>query len=174
MSTRNGLWMMVAALAWIVAACNYTVGECYPRGENDADAVGVGPSSGPSGSGGYGDTPPPEGGTGANACNKTEEKEQPTPPDDGTELGTYVRCLGLDWITCEGLCLNIGAPCSALALNPKRPELGIGKLKQCQRSAPGTTCTYCFQDGGLSCTQIKFFGRSIDWWCNLPGGKGCE
>lgn len=48
-----------AALVLFVAACNYTVGECYPRGEADGSAeVGVGAGVGPSGAGGYGDMPP--------------------------------------------------------------------------------------------------------------------
>jgi hypothetical protein len=90
-------------------------------------------------------------------------------------MGAYIRCLGMDAMTCEGMCLDIGAPCSGLALNPDRPELGTGRLKQCQRSAPGpgSTCTYCFE-GPVSCTQIKAFGKPIWWLCNLPGGKGCE
>ena len=100
-------------------------------------------------------------------------RRRPPPPNDYTELGTYVRCLGLDWITCESLCLDIGAQCSALAMNPQEPDFGVGRLKQCQVSYPGSTCTYCFSNG-MNCTQIKGFGVSIRWWCTYTGGKGCE
>ena len=172
-----------AALVLIVGACNYTVGDCYPRGESDVAAADVSAGVGPSGAGGGSGDAPREGGTGANACNAAPEKEEPNPPDEGastpappndsTELGAYVRCLGLDWITCEGLCLDIGAPCSALAMNPQEPDFGVGRLRQCQVSYPGSTCTYCF-DNGMNCTQLKGFGASIRWWCTYTGGKGCE
>ncbi|MFS8071947.1 MAG: hypothetical protein ACMG6S_36725 [Byssovorax sp.] len=113
------------------------------------------------------------GGAAENPCVTPSDDTMPTPP---TEMGTYIRCLGMDPMTCEAMCLDIGAPCSALALNPQQPELGVGKLKQCQRSSPGpgSTCTYCFLGGSLSCTQIKAFGKPFWWLCNLPGGKGCE
>ncbi|MFS8068841.1 MAG: hypothetical protein ACMG6S_20975 [Byssovorax sp.] len=168
-----------AVLVLVVGACNYTVGECYPRGEADGSAdvsVGVGPG----GVGGSGSGATPEGGTGANACNAAPDSPSgegtstpAPPPNDYTELGTYVRCLGLDWITCESLCLDIGAQCSALAMNPQEPDFGVGRLKQCQVSYPGSTCTYCFNNG-MNCTQIKGFGVSIRWWCTYTGGKGCE
>ena len=126
-----------------------------------------------------GDFDSPKGGT-PNPCvtpatssNPDEGASTPAPPNDGTELGAYVRCLGLDWITCEGLCLDIGAPCAALALNPQEPDFGVGRLKQCQVSYPGSTCTYCFNNG-MNCTQIKGFGVSIRWLCTYTGGKGCE
>lgn len=66
-----------AVLVLVVGACNYTVGECYPRGEADGSAdvsVGVGPG----GVGGSGATP--GGGTGANACNAAPD----SPSDEGT------------------------------------------------------------------------------------------
>ena len=60
-----------------VAACNYTVGECYPRGQGDGSA-GVGGGDViliPSGAGGGLGAEPPEpgGATGAIACNAPEE-----------------------------------------------------------------------------------------------------
>jgi hypothetical protein len=147
------------------AGCNYTQGDCYPVGQSGDPGGPVIVSTGtgvPSGDAPLGQAQDALSGS---ACNA---------PDDSTEMGTYIRCRGLDWITCEALCLDIGAQCSALALNPDRPELGTGKLKQCQQSAPGTTCTYCFLGGSISCSQVKAFGRPILWLCNLPGGKGCE
>jgi hypothetical protein len=89
-------------------------------------------------------------------------------------MGTYIRCLGMDAMTCEAMCFDIGTTCSALALNPSRPELGVGKLKQCMRNTSLGTCTYCFLGGSISCSQIKALGKPIWWLCNLPGGKGCE
>jgi hypothetical protein len=131
--------------------------------------AGVGATSG-------GDSDSPNGGT-PNPCVTPSDDAKTTPtPTPPTEMGTYIRCLGMDPMTCEAMCFDIGAPCSALALNPQQPELGTGKLKQCERSAPGpgSTCTYCFLGGSISCTQIKAFGKPIWWLCNLPGGKGCE
>ena len=120
-------------------------------------------------SGGNSDSPPPNGET-PNPCVTPSDDTTPTPP---TEMGTYIRCLGLDPMTCEAMCFDIGAQCSALALNPDRPELGVGKLKQCLRTSPNTTCTYCCE-GPISGTQLKFFGVPVRWMCNFPGGKGCE
>ncbi len=131
--------------------------------------AGVGATSG-------GNSDSPSGGT-PNPCVTPSDDAPTTPtPTPPSEMGTYIRCLGMDAMTCEAMCIDIGAPCSALALNPQQPELGVGKLKQCERSAPGpgSTCTYCFLGGSISCTQIKAFGKPIWWLCNLPGGKGCE
>ncbi len=172
MSTRNGLWMMVAALAWIVAACNYTVGECYPRGENDADAVGVGPSSGPSGSGGYGDTPPPEGGTGANACNKTEEREQLDPPDEGgTPVDTWIDCkkLGLGVVDCMIKCGQAGVACRPAREHPYKPEVGLGNLFSCKNGVPTHQCSYIYPNDD-TCIFFSAFGHPFPF-CVYTGGK---
>ena len=71
MNARNVLGIVVAIMV-IVAACNYTEGDCYPVGQSDGPAsaeVGVGVGVG-SGAGGYGfGDAPKSGGTGANACN---------------------------------------------------------------------------------------------------------
>ncbi|MEO7327430.1 MAG: hypothetical protein ABI193_02550 [Minicystis sp.] len=145
MSARNQLWIVVALLS-VVTACNYTVGECYPRGDADAAAVGVGPSgAGPSGGGGYGDTPPPGGGTGANACNKAEENEEEAPPD---EAGLKVLCLKNDWgQPCSTRCFAKSVPCVALAVHPKKVDGGIGKLFSCNDLLVGFMCGYHYDNG---------------------------
>jgi len=135
--------------------------------------AGVGATSGGNGdtpSGGNSDTP--NGGT-PNPCITPSDDTSltPTPP---SEMGAYVRCLGMDPWTCEAMCVGIGTTCSSLALNPQRPELGVGALKECMRNTTMGTCTYCFLGGSISCSQIKAFGKPIWWLCNLPGGKGCE
>ena len=155
--------------------------ECWPNtsgGFGGSGTIPIGAGVGATSGGEHLDPPRgplDNGGAPENPCvtSSDDANMTPTPP---TEMGTYIRCLGMDPMTCEAMCFDIGAPCSALALNPQQPELGVGKLKQCQLSppGPGSTCTYCFLGASISCTQIKAFGRPIWWMCNLPGGKGCE
>jgi hypothetical protein len=178
--SRSIAALLLLVLVIVIGCSTVSPDECWPNtsgGLGGSGTIPIGAGVGATSSGG--DADGPSGGT-PNPCvtpatpsSPDEGASTPAAPNDGTELGTYVRCLGLDWITCESLCLDIGAQCSALALNPDRPELGVGKLKQCLRTTPNTTCTYCFE-GPISCTQIKVFGVPIRWMCNFPGGKGCE
>ncbi len=50
-------WILLTA-ASTVAACNYTVGECYPRDQGGGSAGAEGGVLVPGGVGGYGDAPP--------------------------------------------------------------------------------------------------------------------
>ena len=169
----------VLLLAMLVSACSWVdPSECWPNtsgGFGGGGTIPIGAGVGATSSGDF-DTPP-NGGT-PNPCVTTsndtpsdDANMTPTPP---TELSTYIRCLGMDAMTCEAMCFDIGTTCSSLALNPQQPELGVGKLKECMRATTMGTCTYCFLGGSISCSQIKAFGRPIWWMCNLPGGKGCE
>jgi hypothetical protein len=66
MNTIKGVPLLIAGIAiTVAAACNYTVGECWPvgqgggsSGESVTAGGGVIIPSGPAGVGGYGDTPP--------------------------------------------------------------------------------------------------------------------
>ncbi|MFO0762480.1 MAG: hypothetical protein U0359_38935 [Byssovorax sp.] len=179
MNAKNGLWVAMAIMA-IIGACNYTEGDCYPVGQSDGPAaadVGVGVGSG---AGGYGSGDAPKsGGTGANACNMGDLSDDPTssgsgaPPDEGTEAGTYIRCLGQGPKECSARCFAAGAYCVEYMTHPEDPSLGSGTLKQCMDNWLSFTCTYCYPNGDV-CTYIcaKFgcgFGR-----CTNTGGKGCE
>jgi len=164
----------IAALVLVVLAIGCSTvspDECWPNTSGGFGGSGTIPIGAGVGATSGGDSDGPSGGT-PNPC-VTPSNDANMTPSPPTEMGTYIRCVGMDPWTCEAMCVGIGATCSSLALNPDRPELGVGKLKQCQRSPPGTTCTYCFE-GPLSCTQVKAFGVSVRWLCNFPGGKGCE
>jgi hypothetical protein len=175
---RSLLWIGVITLGGFTA-CNYTVGECYPRGEADG-AADVGVGVGPSGAGGYGDMPPGGGGTGANACNAAPDSPSgegaptPAPPNDGTELGTYVRCRGLGPMDCEALCFDIGAKCAGLKTHPYGSQGGTGRLKQCQSNAMNHTCTYCYENGDYCTFLYTVFTPTGTPLCGYNGGKGCE
>jgi hypothetical protein len=165
--------VLLLVLVLVIGCSTVSPDECWVNtsgGLGGSGPIPIGAGVGATSSGGDFDTP---NGETPNPCvtPSDDAKTTPTPP---TEMGTYIRCLGLDAMTCEAMCFDIGATCSGLAQNPNRPELGVGKLKLCERSDPGSTCTYCFLGASISCTQIKAFGRPIWWLCNLPGGKGCE
>ena len=89
----------------------------------------------------------------------------------GTELGTYIRCLGLPPAACEDQCFAIQAYCVYGAYHPKKANGGIGNLKQCMRNTLGYTCTYCYPSNGDVCTFVYPGGWSL---CSYTGGKGCE
>ena len=174
---RSLLWVALIAIPSI-AACNYTVGDCYPRGQGEGNAgVGGGGVILPSGAGGLGDAPPePGGASGSLACNASEE----SPPDDGgsqegdgTELDTYIRCRGMDAMTCEAMCFDIGATCAGLKTHPYGSKGGIGRLKLCKNGFPTTTCTYCYDNGDV-CAFVKTLGVPFVVGCGYTGGKGCE
>jgi hypothetical protein len=167
-SNRVLLWIAVLAISY-VTACNYTVGECYPRGQSGgttgagagsgSTAVGVGASA----SGDYAADPPKQ----------PQDATNPPPdcnsPPDATELGTYIRCRGLDAMTCVEMCYDIGVTCAPLRTHPYGSKGGIGRLKQCMSNTTGGTCTYCYENGDV-CTFIS--GRIP--LCGYTGGKGCE
>ena len=166
----------IAALVLIVLAIGCSTvspDECWPNtsgGFGGSGTIPIGAGVGATSSGG--DFDGPSGGT-PNPC-VTPSNDANMTPTSPTEMGTYIRCVGMDPWTCEAMCVGIGTTCSSLALNPGRPELGVGQLKQCMRNTTLGTCTYCFLGGSISCSQIKAFGQPIWWLCNLPGGKGCE
>ena len=169
---------LLLALVLLVMGCStVSPDECFPNTSGGFGGSGTIPiGAGVGATGDYADPPRgplDNGGAPDNPCVTSNDDTAPTPPE---EMDTYIRCLGMDAMTCEAMCFNIGATCSALALNPQRPELGVGKLKQCQARppGPGSTCTYCFLGGSISCSQIKAFGRPIWWLCSFTGGKGCE
>lgn len=57
---KSQRWIAVVAIVPSFAACNRTVGECWPVGQGDENGgVGSGGVIVPGGTGDYGDTPPP-------------------------------------------------------------------------------------------------------------------
>ncbi len=72
---KSRLYFAVIALLG-VAACNYTVGECWPVGQGEGNAtVGSGPII-PGGTSGDWDTPP---NSSAQPCNAPESEKEETP-----------------------------------------------------------------------------------------------
>lgn len=96
---KSLLWLAAISLPTI-SACNYTVGDCYPRGEGAGYSTeGVGSGGGviiPTGVGGFGEAPPkqPQSGTSQPLVCNSDETENPCrgsgdTAGDGT---TYVLC----------------------------------------------------------------------------------
>jgi hypothetical protein len=94
--------------------------------------------------------------------------------DDGADLGTYIRCRGLDPMTCEAMCFDIGATCAALKTHPYGSAGGIGKLKQCMSNTTSHTCTFCFPNGDVCTWLYTFLTPTGTPFCSYTGGKGCD
>ncbi|WP_437808607.1 hypothetical protein [Sorangium sp. So ce1078] len=81
MNAKRSLLLIVTIAIWSLAACNWTVGDCYPREEWEKGEGAGAPVHGPvpvfssSASGDFG-AEPPEGGERKIQCNKTEEEEE--------------------------------------------------------------------------------------------------
>jgi hypothetical protein len=171
-SNRVLLWIAVLAMAYFTA-CNYTVGECYPRGQSGGNtgagaagsvAVGVGASA----TGDYAADPPKQ----------PQDATNPPPdcnsPPDATELGTYIRCRGLDAMTCVEMCYDIGAICAPLRVHPYGSMGGNGRLKQCMENTTSHTCTYCYENGDVCSFLYSVLTPTGRPFCGYTGGKGCE
>ncbi|WP_437632422.1 hypothetical protein [Sorangium sp. So ce854] len=90
------LLLIVAISAWTLAACNWTIGDCYPVGERTSGA-GAGPGSEPrpvytsAGSGDFGAEPPDGPNDGSEreiACNEWELEEEEERPSDSSATTT--------------------------------------------------------------------------------------
>lgn len=93
---------------------------------------------------------------------------------DGSELGTYLRCVAQGTKECSARCFAIGAYCVEHAAHPENPANGlIGDLKQCMENLASYTCTYCYSNGDV-CTYICAFKGCGFGRCTNTGGKGCE
>ncbi|XXY49033.1 hypothetical protein WME91_54410 [Sorangium sp. So ce269] len=81
MNAKRSLLLIVAIAIWMLAACNWTVGDCYPREEWEKGEGAGAPVHGPvpvfssSASGDFG-AEPPEGGEHKIQCNKTEDEDE--------------------------------------------------------------------------------------------------
>ncbi|WP_437314978.1 hypothetical protein [Sorangium sp. So ce385] len=90
MNTKKILLLVVAIAVWVLTACNWTVGDCYPREEWEKGG-GAGDPVGPPvpvitsvASGDFGAEPPQGPQDGKNEkiqCNKTDEDEEESPSD---------------------------------------------------------------------------------------------
>jgi hypothetical protein len=114
-----------------ITACNYTVGECWPVGQEGGSSEGVTAGggvilpTGPSGAGGFGDQPPKEPQNARDPkqeikCNSDEdedaetETETPTETETETPIGCNAEGTVSDGTTfnvCSGTCT---APCAGV------------------------------------------------------------
>jgi hypothetical protein len=144
-----------------------------PQGQGGAGAGGAGAGGADVGSGVGAGGSSIDVGSGAGGA--PDPSPQTAPCDDGTDLGTYLRCRGLDPMTCEEMCFNIGATCAALKLHPFESAAGSGKLKQCMSNTTSHTCTYCYSATGEVCTFLySVLTPTGAPFCSYTGGKGCE
>jgi hypothetical protein len=132
-----------------LAACNYDVGECYPRreGSGNAGAGGGVVLPGPGGVGGFGNVPlEPQNAQEPVDCSDTAESP---PENDGSdEAGLKVFCLKKDHgATCSAWCMDKGIGCVALALHPLKSDGEIGKLFACNDLSFGFMCGYHYPSG---------------------------
>ncbi|WP_438002704.1 hypothetical protein WME89_27500 [Sorangium sp. So ce321] len=99
MNTRRILLVIVAIAVWVLSACNWTVGDCYPREEWEKGEGAGGPVGPPvpvfssSASGDFGAEPPegPQDGKKEKIqCNKTEDEDEDEEesPSDSSETPT--------------------------------------------------------------------------------------
>ncbi|WP_437664875.1 hypothetical protein [Sorangium sp. So ce1182] len=96
MNVRTVLLLAVVISVWALAACNWTIGDCYPVGERTSGA-GAGPGSEPrpvytsAASGDFGAEPPdgPQDGSERKiACNEWELDDEEDRPSDSSERPT--------------------------------------------------------------------------------------
>ncbi|XXT24961.1 hypothetical protein WME94_25850 [Sorangium sp. So ce429] len=95
MNARRLLLLIAAISVWTLAACNWTIGDCYPVGERTSGA-GAGPGSEPrpvytsAASGDFGAEPegPYDGSERKIACNEWELEDEEERPSDSSERPT--------------------------------------------------------------------------------------
>ncbi|MGK3986501.1 hypothetical protein WME99_25875 [Sorangium sp. So ce136] len=97
MNAKRSLLLIVVIAIWALAACNWTVGDCYPREEWEKGEGAGPPVHGPvpvfssSASGDFGAEPPegPQDGSKKKLqCNKTEDEDEEESPSDSSERPT--------------------------------------------------------------------------------------
>ncbi|WP_437605870.1 hypothetical protein WMF20_33060 [Sorangium sp. So ce834] len=127
MNVRTVLLSIVVISVWTLAACNWTIGDCYPVGERTSGA-GAGPGSEPrpvytsAASGDFGAEPPDgphDGSERKIACNEWELEDEEERPSDSSETPTTyspesprdtcpgagdVAADGATFLSCSGAC----------------------------------------------------------------------
>lgn len=102
-------------------ACNYTVGECYPRGEGGGygDAVAAGGGviipTGPGGTGGFGNAPPKQPPLQCNSdeADEDDEADEVDSADDAESQCRADAGDGKTYVYCGDLCPQSDAQCMA-------------------------------------------------------------
>ncbi len=151
-------------IAAALAACNQTVGECYPRGQREG-ATGTGAGIATStGTGASGEGPPAE----PQGVTYSEEECNAPEDDDSTEAALKVFCKTPDMgAVCSARCFEQAVPCVAFAVHPYKSDGGTGKLFSCNTVFPGYMCGYHFPKGDDCYFKFGFPGPPL---CSYSGG----
>jgi hypothetical protein len=120
MNTKRSLLLIVAIAVSALTACNWTVGDCYPREEWEKGEGAAGPVGPPvpifssSASGDFG-AAPPDGDKEKIQCNKTEDEDEEESPSDSSDRPTASPTSPPD------PCQQSGAPtmgCASIRFKP--------------------------------------------------------
>ncbi|MEO7330219.1 MAG: hypothetical protein ABI193_16710 [Minicystis sp.] len=158
---RKFLWLM-ALVAPGFFACNYTVGECYPREQGSGSAGAEGPVIVQGGAGGFGDTPP------------KQTQDEPIPAPD---------CNIVSGSPCDEKCLsdyeNAAAVCGRIQSDADRRTCQDGayaSYKSCRENCTSVnSCRKTCEDLASACEELcrklpegDKLGRSKCWLaCNV-------
>lgn len=170
-------WIVGLTCALWALGCNTTEGECWYRGQGGDIGSGVDGSFGVAvgaGVGGRGDYYGPQGEEPSGEESPPACSESDLPEAEGDHGKTPVQkrevfCREPDHgQPCAERCQAKGVGCAALAVHPKKPDAGIGKLFVCNNKPIGFICGYAYPNGD-SCHY--FFGFPLSAWCVYTGGK---
>jgi len=153
--------VLVLGLAFVVAsACQTIDGACWLP-DSQGQGGGAGGPIIPTGAGGYGDTPPGDGGYGAGYV--------PCPQQQPTEVSQWI-CPMPGTKECTEQCdAKEGVFCAARASTSQHPEYGEGFLYGCCGCQGTAHCKYWFLvNGGVR--RCKRYYPSGQWLCSIDGG----
>jgi hypothetical protein len=149
------------------AACNETVGDCWPVGQDPGSGGVIDPGGSGAGAGTSGDEPTGQAqqALGMDQCNATDQSN-----GDPYEAALKVLCTESELgPPCEAMCRAKKLWCAAYADHPqKKAAGGVGKLFSCNTLVPGWMCGYSYPDGD-NCFYT--FMNPFPATCVYLGGK---
>ncbi|WP_437727038.1 hypothetical protein [Sorangium sp. So ce861] len=186
MNVRTTLLLILAISVWGLAACNWTIGDCYPVGERTSGA-GAGPGSEPrpvytsAASGDFG-ADPQGGGERKIACNEWELEDEEERPSDSSETPTTHSpgsprdpCPGFGDVAGDGATFwSCGGACSS-----KCPQPGMASFIWVNFEPSDFPFVTIVNDDGTdkgggyqqAKASLRFEHRSRDgireWYCSL-------
>ncbi|CAN96258.1 putative secreted protein [Sorangium cellulosum So ce56] len=189
MNIKGILLPIVAVLICVLAACNWTVGDCYPREEWERGA-GAGGPVGPSvpvitsvSSGDFGDAPPSGSQYGSERklqCNKTDDEDEEESPSDSSERPTGSPtsppdpCPGIGdipgdgatFLSCSEACSSKCPPGMAHFRYVNFDPSDFPFVTTVQDDGRGKAGGYQEAKANLKFTRI-FPGGTDEWYCSL-------
>ncbi|AUX25588.1 hypothetical protein SOCEGT47_061360 [Sorangium cellulosum] len=187
MNARRILLLIVAISVCTLAACNWTIGDCYPVGEGTTGA-GAGPGSEPrpiftsSATGDYG-ADPQGGGERKIACNEWELEDEEERSSEDAETPTYTynpktpqdQCPGAGDVAADGATfLSCSGACSS-----KCPKPGMAHFVWVNFDPSDFPFVTIVKDDGRGSAggwqqakaNLKFTHRSsggiVEWYCAI-------